>query len=403
MAKIRVYESKDQGGYVETEQKQDEKETYSEEEWSGEEAGFVWSRRLRRGTALLGVLLILAGGVQIVHGLRKQEESQESILGSYELSTEGSGRVHLLPNSLYEDAWRDAGQVCASSLTDYVELGFRAELNQKNGENMSVTGSGKVSAILTGYQISGDSRKTVYEQTEILKEQDAAGQEQAGAEVVEFALQIRPSVYLARAEEADRILGGSVSKSLTVQFEGSFNVSSEKKTVEEPFSVCVEIPLAAAGSFYEITLPQPETVPGQITETVALARPVRWRQAAAGAVGILAGVLLIWFVLWMTREPDQKELWERRMRSVLRKYGNLLAAAETLPESEGKSVIRLQGMDSLLQTAEDLHCPVLYVPDERGLPAQGRFLVSGDRVCYEVRIQPESGPLVEGQGPDGGR
>ena len=390
---------------METEQKQDEKETYSEEEWSGEEeaAGFVWSRALRRGTALLGVLLVLAGGVQIFQGLRKQEESQERVLGSYELRTEGSGRVHLLPNSLYEDAWRDAGQVCASSLTDYVELEFRAELNRKGTENMSVTGSGKASAILNGYQISGDSRKTVYEQTEILKEQDAAAGEQAGTDVVEFALQIRPSSYLARAEEADRILGGSVSKTLTVKFEGSFTVSSEKKTVEEPFSVSVEIPLLAAGSFYEITLPQPETVPGQITETVSLARPVRWRQAAVGAGGILAGAVLIWFVLWMTREPDEKELWERRMRSVLRKYGNLLAAAETLPEPEGKSVIRLQDMDSLLQTAEDLHCPVLYVPGENGLPDQGRFLVSGNRVCYEVRIQPEPGPLVEGQGPDGGR
>ena len=390
---------------METEQKQDEKETYSEEEWSGDEesAVFVWSRAIRRGTVLLGVLLILTGGVQIFHGVRKLEEHQEQVLGSYELHKEGSGRVHLLPNRLYGDAWREAGQVCASSLTDYVELAFRAELNRKDTETMSVTGYGTASSILTGYQISGDSKKTVYEQSEILEKQEAAVQEQAGTDVVAFTLQIRPSEYLARAEEADRVLGGSVSKSLTVQFDGSFTVSAEEKTVEEPFSVLVEIPLAVSGSFYEITLPQPETVPGQITETVSQVRPVRWKRVAAGAGGILAGMVLVWFVLWMTREPDPKERWERRVRSVLRKYGNLLAAAETLPDSAGKSVVRLQDMDSLLQVSEDLHCPVLYVPDENGLPEQGRFLISGEAVSYEVRICPESSPLVEGGGPDGGR
>lgn len=394
---------KDQGGHVETEQKPDEKESYSEEEWSEEAAGFVWSRVLRRGSVLLGILLILAGGICVFHSIRRQEESQEQVLGSYELHTEGSVRVHLLPNSLYEDAWRDAGQICASSLTDYVELGFRAELKQKNGGNMSVTGQGTASSVLTGYQVSGDSRKTVYEQSEILKEQQTAVQEQTGTDAVKFTLQIRPSAYLAQAEEAERILGGSVSKSLAVRFEGSFTISADKKMVEEPFSVCVEIPLAASGSFYEIALPQPETVSGQITETVSRIRPVRWRQAAAGVGEIFAGVFLIWFVLWMTREPDQKELWERRMRSALRKYGNLLAAAERLPEQDGKSVIRLQDMDSLLQVSEDLHCPVLYVPDENGLPEQGLFLISGEAVCYEVRICPEPAPLVESGGPDGGR
>lgn len=405
-------------------------------------SGLPWPRWLRRGAALGGVLLILAGGAGIWNGVRRQQETQETVLADYEVRTEGTARVHLIPNSLYETEWLETGQVCAANLTDYVELTFsaageisggmtengaEAENNQKMesdgqpetasgaDQQPQITGQGSVRAVLTGYQMSGDSKKTVYEQTEVLGEQEtsnesaqagqqaAAGAEQAEPGMLEMTLQIRPSDYLERAEAADRILGGSVSRSLSLVFEGSFSVSAGGKTVDEPFSCQVEIPLAAQSSFYEITLPQPEVKTGQITETETRTLPVRGKRIAAGAAGILAGAVLIWFVLWMTREPDAREFWERRMRGLLKKYGSQLFEVESLPKTDGKSVIRLSSLDSLIQISEDLRCPVLYVPDEDGLPKQGHFLVSGDTVCYEFVQGMPNTPFVEDKGPEGGK
>ena len=114
--------------------------------------------------------------------------------------------------------------------------------------------------MMTGYQMSGDSKRTVYEQIEVLREEKNAevslpaeqkimdesvrsGQQaaavagQPGTGMLEMTLQIRPSDYLERAEAADRILGGSVSKALFLVFEGSFAVSAGGKTVDEPSPV----------------------------------------------------------------------------------------------------------------------------------------------------------------------
>ena len=378
-------------------------------------SGLPWTRWLRRSAVFAGVLLILAGGAGIWNGVRRQQENQETVMAEYEVRTEGTARVHLIPNSLYETEWLEAGQVCAANLTDYVELTFSAAAKGTGTEEPVCTGEGKVSAVLTGYQMSGDSKKTVYEQTEVLKEQKtsdesaqtgqqtAAGAEQPEPGSLEMTLQIRPSDYLERAEAADRILGGSVSRSLSLIFEGSFTVSAGGKTVDEPFSCQVEIPLAAQGSFYEISLPQPDVKTGQITETETRTLPVRGKRIVVGAAGIFAGAVLIWFVLWMTREPDALELWERRMRGLLKKYGSLLFEVESLPETEGKSVIRLCSLDSLIQISEDLRCPVLYVPDEDGLPKQGHFLVSGDSVCYVFILGMPNAPLVETEGAEGGK
>ena len=96
---------------------------------------------------------------------------------------------------------------------------------------------------------------------------------------------------------------------------------------------------------------------GQITQTETRILPVRGKRIAVGAAGIFAGTALIWFVLWMTREADALELWERRMHGLLKKYGSQLFEVESLPETEGKSVIRLSRLDSLVQISEDLRCP----------------------------------------------
>lgn len=436
-------EQKKQRENVQTEQ-ETEKESF-QEAWEDEPvfSGFVWPRWLRRGAAFGGVLLILGGGAGIWMGVRRQQETKETVLADYEVYTEESARVHLLPNSLYETEWLEAGQVCAVNLTDYLELTFSAkagvsgsmaenEAEQKTGSGQEkgsggrsetesdmdrqtqIAGEAHVSAVLTGYQVSGDSKKTVYEQRKVLSEQKTSGEftqtgraaadsaRQPDPGVLDMTLQIRPSDYLEQAEAADRILGGSVSRSLMLEFEGSFTVSAGGQSVDEPFSCQVELPLAAPGSFYEISLPQPDRKSGQITDTKTETRPVRGRKIVAGAAGILAGGFLIWFVLWLTREPDAQELWERRMRGLLRKYGSQLFEVEMLPWAEEKSRIRLCSLDSLIQISEDLHSPVLYAQDENGLPDQGHFLVTGETACYEV-VLAKPAPLVEDEGPEGGK
>ena len=161
--------------------------------------GLSWPCCLRRGAAFAGAILILAGGIGIWSGVRRQQKTRETVIADYEVRTEGTARVHLIPNSLYETEWLEAGQVCSVNLTDYVELTFsaRAEISgdmtentveQKNGsrqenesggqcetssgvdQQIQITGQGSVRAVMTGYQMSGDSKRTVYEQIEVLRE-----------------------------------------------------------------------------------------------------------------------------------------------------------------------------------------------------------------------------------------
>ena len=80
-----------------------------------------------------------------------------------------------------------------------------------------------------------------------------------------------------------------------------------------------------------LDLPETDVQSGQITENQTSVLPVRWKNVIAGIVGILFGLFLIWFVLWITREPD-----------------------------------------------------------ENRLPGEGRFLVFEPELCYEARFAPET-------------
>ena len=69
--------------------------------------GLSWPRWLRRGAAFAGAVLILAGGIEIWSGVRRQQKTQETVIADYEVRTEGTERVHLIPNGLYEtESWK---------------------------------------------------------------------------------------------------------------------------------------------------------------------------------------------------------------------------------------------------------------------------------------------------------
>lgn len=374
------------------------------EEIEEEFDGFALRVGWRRLAVCVGFLLVLLGGVEIFLSVRRLEMQQEEALCSYELRTEGSARVHLLPNPLYEEEWMESGQICAGSLTDYVELTFTAALSAEGEQEAAVSGSGQATAVLSGYQMSGDSKKEIYAQKTELKTQTSQAVEETSKEQrIEMTLRVRPSEYLSRAEEADQILGGTVSKTLSVLFEGSYQVAVGEKTQDEPFSCQMEIPLVKEGGFFEITPLEPNTKSGEITQTDTKTLPIRVSGIVAGGAGIVAGSGLIFFILWMTREPKEEELWERKMRGLLRKFGSRLLCVEKFPKAGKCEVIRLREMDGLIQAAEELHSPVLYVEDTEGLPEEGRFLVKGEGICYEVQFPQPPSTLVEEGSAEGGK
>lgn len=374
------------------------------EEMEEEFDGFALRSRWRCLAVCVGVLLFLLGGVEIFLSVRHLEMQQEEALCSYELRTEGSARVHLLPNPLYEEAWMESGRICAGSLTDYVELTFTAALSAEGEQEVAVSGVGNATAVLSGYQMSGDSKREIYaEKTELKNQTSEASDETSKEQRIEMTLRVRPSEYLSRAEEADQILGGNVSKTLSVLFEGSYQIAVGEKKQDEPFSCKMEIPLVKEGGFFEITPLEPDTKTGEITKSDTRTLPIRVSGVVAGGAGIVAGSGLIFFILWLTRELRQEEEWERRMRGLLRKFGSRLLCVEKLPKAGKSEVIRLRDMEGLIQAAEELHSPILYVEDAEGLPEDGRFLVKGDGICYEVQFQQPTTTLVEEGSAEGGK
>ena len=54
------------------------------------------------------------------------------------------------------------------------ESGGQCETSSGVDQQIQITGQGSVRAVMTGYQMSGDSKKTVYEQIEVLREEKNA-------------------------------------------------------------------------------------------------------------------------------------------------------------------------------------------------------------------------------------
>lgn len=360
----------------------------------------VLSKKQKKLCIAAGGALLLLSAASLVYWLFPAKESVENTLYSYEVTADSSYRVHVIPNELYDNAWLDEGGVYPEALTDYIELNVKASLQGSAAAETS--GSYQVKAVLEGYQNAAEKRQIIYEKQFPLKDGEIT-QTEDGQTAIEETLQIPLAPYRQQAARAEQILQTSVARDLYVDFTGKFTVDTAFGKKEQDFTYQVTLPIGTGTSIFGITKPQPFSKDGQITETKEIAKPVRFQNILLSALAAAAGCALLLFAFFFTRQPDEEEAWQTRMRSILRKYGSRMTRLERLPECGTKECIYVADIDSMVAMAEELRQPVFYSPDAEQLPRDGAFCISGPDRLYLYQVQRPHTTLVVDADAKGGK
>lgn len=340
----------------------------------------IWNRMLRMAVIGMGAAVGVAGGVMAYRAGRPYEESVEVPLVSYSMTVESSYRVHMPGNSLYEGEWLEEGALYARALTDYVEVRFAA--GAALAGEAQASGEYTVTAILEGYQMRGDVKRVIYDKTYDL-ESGRVKEAESGNISMEKTIRISPADYAAVALEAEEILGASTSKDFRVEFAGSLVIEGEEK----PFSCLVSIPVSEE-NFYEITKTEPLTENGVVSHTSAVTVTPGVRDYLPYIGICILGVAASLLVILLTRGPrEEEELWEEKLRVLMRRYGSRCISLESFPEEGKREELRIGDMNSLIAVAEELRCPITCCLNEKGLPREGKFCVFNDRIIYILQIK----------------
>lgn len=348
------------------------------------------SRTKRSILLIVGILLAAAGAVGTFIFSAPQEEEQKEVLTGYTITAESNYRVHLLPNRLFSSEWIEEGQIYSALLTDYVEIGLKSALAMTN--DSAVSGDYKVTAVLEGFQERQEVRKIIYERRYPI----AAGEINENSvrqAVFEEIVRVRPIDHRNYAENAESILGGSTSRELYVLFEGKFVIGEEEKS----FSQKISIPVSSE-NYYDITKPETFVDQGEISKTSMIMTTPPLQKYIVFIVMAGIGLLLLIFITFFVRAMDAQELWVAEMTKIIKRYGSRMICVEKLPAEDGRVILRLKEMSSMIALAEELREPVLYCVDENGLPQEGKFYILGKEYMYLLQFPKPSTTLVVEEG-----
>lgn len=320
----------------------------------------------------------------------------------YSCQTEAgvSYRVKIFPNALYEGEWMEEGLLYSSPLTDYIEVNFQASM--AGSGPAVVTGDYTVTGILEGYQETKDSKKTIYEQKFPLISGKVSGNDD-GSGYIEDTLNVRQSVYQQAADLAESILGTSTSKQFYLLFEGDFLADTDYGPLEKHFSLSLVIPIDKNSILFEISKPDAWSDNGTITSKVQVTKKT---EVIPAVLIFFWAVISVIFILWAaigTRLPDEEEKYISYLKSVMRKYASRLIRMEHAPVSVPEACFEVSEIDDLIMISEDLHRPVCYCADEKGLPREGILYITEGNNCCLCRLRKPSSPSEAEKGDKGGR
>jgi len=324
----------------------------------------------------VGGILCLISLILLFINIRPHTVTEEVLVNSYNITTGASYKVHLKENNVFEEEFLEEGRVYPSAITDFINIDFNSEIAMTNA--VSISGDYIIQAALEGYQTGKDEDKVpVYEKTYPIIEGRVI-ESVTGSASINESLSIDRSAYRNYAQEIENTLGGETGKDFYVELRGKYLIDGEEKDI----SYKIDIPINN-DKFYEIRKSEASTDSGDIKkETTVNVMPVFGSYAIFIVLFLLSAGILV-FVRFFTSNMEGKELEQKKLSELMRKYGSRMICVENIPDSSQKTEVRVKRITDLIELADEIREPVLYTEGEKELPKDGRiYILSKDYIYF---------------------
>ena len=337
---------------------------------------FKLTKNTRFFLYVLGGILCLVSAILLFINIRPHTRTEEVVVNSYNITTGASYMVHLKENNVFEEEFLEEGRVYPSALTDFINIDFKSELAMTNA--LSISGDYIIQAVLEGYQTGKDEEKVpVYEKIYPVIEGRVIESVTSSASINE-SLSIDRAAYRNYAQEIENAIGGETGKDFYVELSGKYIVDGEKK----PFSYRIDIPINN-DKFYEIRNAEPVEDSGDIKESNLVNVMPAFSSYAIFILLLFISAGILVFVRFFTANMEGKELEQKKLSELMRKYGSRMVCIENIPDISQKSEIRVKSITDLIELADEIREPVLYIEGENKLPKDGKiYILSKDYIYF---------------------
>lgn len=325
---------------------------------------------------LLGLVTLFAVAGLIFSITYKRTMQCEKEVSSYALLSGSNYEVILRPNAYFPEGVQEQGDRYVRNLLDHIDIRLGSDFVCE--DEVDLTASYQVYALVRGYQDEGGEKKILWERAvPIIESKEIAqkGTEMKIQEVIPFTLEAYESI----GQNATQDLGISHNQEVVLCMEGTLRSEVAKEQIELPILEKVTVPLYT--NLFEVTIEGGEETKEAITETVSVSQPMpKGRIVVFSIISVLGllGVIVIWRFVRVLSEDD---LLLKRWNQLLRANKMLLVKLNAKPKTEA-SPWQVATFKDLKTLAEETQNPLFYLSDDVETDWKRRIFLMDEGRCY---------------------
>lgn len=289
-----------------------------------------------------------------------------------------SYKVHLKPNSLFQDNYLEEGQLYINEFVNYILAEFNYEF--EGGSEAQISGEYSIVAQIQGFTSDGDKQNQLWRKDFPLISNKRFASNNKSLFLTE-QIRIQPEQYNALAKEIIETSKVNCQTSLTILMDIDLKADTDKGIIEDAILPSMVIPLNTP--MFEITTNNIEKE-GAIEETIQVPVPVDKNKVILYGTIIGISALGLIFLIFFTKPAPKKDPLEIALNKIFKKHGDRLVALSSIIDISDARTVR--SIDDLVRLADEINKPILYKYSE-DYKEINKFFITNDDEIYLFELE----------------
>lgn len=321
--------------------------------------------------------IIILSGLSIYQILSPKTQEEQIALYSYSMTVDSGYKVYLKENEFISDIVMEENMLYPQGIFDKLEINFYSKFLIIDTE-ADIDTNYSIDVAVRGYQTIENEKKIAYEKIfPITTKTNISSSNEA---VISEKIFLDFTEYEAYVSNVETLINANPNREAEIIFSGKFKAQTEFEDKEESFTYSIPLPLLE--KLFVINKPAPiekfETIEKTEVHEVQTDRTM----LTIPIVIIVIMLILCIYILFFTVEPTKEEMRILKFKEIKRRHGSRIVKASQTTGFSYETTIVIKDIESMIKICDEQNLPILYIPNEEGMPQENTMYILGDNIQY---------------------
>lgn len=337
--------------------------------------------KIAKIVVLIVLLLVFINSIKIIYQGFNVKRDVNEIKYIYDIDNSVDYKVHMFPNSFFEESYLEMDKQYTSKLVDEVEINYKSLLSVSKISNIDYDYTLKLTIYGNYNENNESSESNLWEKEYILMDKIYNVNNSTSKNEIEVPIMVNYDYFKNMANQFEKELRLDIDAYLDVQLLINYRFYVVGDKVEKSQTMNVKIPLSE--STFTIDVDSPD----EKNEIIFIERNSNFDKMTitSGIITLLGSILGFIALVLISKTGNKKSEYVLRFNKIMKDYGEVIAETTNLPNFNKQNILEIKELMDLIDIEEELKIPIIYY--EKRKNTEGWFFITHNQNTYRYILK----------------